>query len=208
MYDDVGEEAAVIESSNAQESKKATYDPSKYKTVLCKMFLVGNCKYGTSCNFAHGEDELSQRDKMTNEDLQKKFVDSKYKTVICSAWREGNCKFGEKCRFAHGEEDLASNQMRRQGVKRKNPWTEQGLHCPVVKRSRYGNSGLEAQVPSEISVAEIIEENDYLKKEVIRLQAQVDILLKAVGPIQDSGVARQPRYDSDYRRRTLKQSRY
>ena len=33
---------------------------SNYKTLLCKNFQNGNCKYGNNCGFAHGEHELKR----------------------------------------------------------------------------------------------------------------------------------------------------
>jgi len=56
-------------------------------------YLLGNCKYGDKCNFAHGEDELR-----STPDL--------FKTAICNLWTQGKCTAGEQCRFAHGYEDL------------------------------------------------------------------------------------------------------
>jgi hypothetical protein len=34
---------------------------NKYKTEICKYFQAGNCRYGKDCAFAHGKDEMKQK---------------------------------------------------------------------------------------------------------------------------------------------------
>jgi hypothetical protein len=34
---------------------------NKYKTEICKYFLTGNCRYGKDCAFAHGKDEMKEK---------------------------------------------------------------------------------------------------------------------------------------------------
>ncbi|KAG1703299.1 hypothetical protein DVH05_008208 [Phytophthora capsici] len=71
-----------------------------YKTELCKHFTEnGSCRYGSKCQFAHGEDEL--RGVLRHP---------KYKTTRCKAYLStGKCMYGSRCRFIHtrhpGEED-------------------------------------------------------------------------------------------------------
>jgi hypothetical protein len=48
-----------------------------YKTELCRSWEEkGTCRYGTKCQFAHGEDELRQVQRHP-----------KYKTEVCRVWR-------------------------------------------------------------------------------------------------------------------------
>ncbi|ETV92851.1 hypothetical protein H310_13042 [Aphanomyces invadans] len=63
-----------------------------YKTELCKHFVeTGTCRYGTKCQFAHGEDEL--RGVLRHP---------KYKTTKCKAFLStGKCTYGTRCRFIH-----------------------------------------------------------------------------------------------------------
>ena len=35
---------------------------TKKKTKLCKFYSQNKCKYGKECNYAHGQDELKQKD--------------------------------------------------------------------------------------------------------------------------------------------------
>lgn len=63
-----------------------------YKTELCKHFTEsGNCRYGSKCQFAHGEEEL--RGVLRHP---------KYKTTRCKAFvSTGKCMYGSRCRFIH-----------------------------------------------------------------------------------------------------------
>ncbi|KAI9907345.1 hypothetical protein PsorP6_004520 [Peronosclerospora sorghi] len=71
-----------------------------YKTELCKHYTEnGSCRYGSKCQFAHGEEEL--RGVLRHP---------KYKTTRCKAYvSTGKCMYGSRCRFIHtrhpGEED-------------------------------------------------------------------------------------------------------
>ncbi|KAG6897911.1 hypothetical protein C0992_009063 [Termitomyces sp. T32_za158] len=65
-----------------------------YKTELCRSWEEkGTCRYGTKCQFAHGEDEL-----------RKVARHPKYKTEICRTfWVSGTCPYGKRCCFIHTE---------------------------------------------------------------------------------------------------------
>ena len=64
----------------------------KWKTEICHYWeMNGSCKYGDSCAFAHGYDELNKR-KMSNN----------YKTKPCKQFFElGYCSYGVRCQFSH-----------------------------------------------------------------------------------------------------------
>ena len=40
--------------------------PDNYKTRLCTFYPKGNCKFGSTCNFAHGYSELRQTMLLSN----------------------------------------------------------------------------------------------------------------------------------------------
>ena len=65
----------------------------KYKTELCKYYEInGYCKYGESCAYAHGIENL--RSKVTNTTY--------YRTKKCVQFFEnGYCPYGNRCQFAH-----------------------------------------------------------------------------------------------------------
>jgi len=65
----------------------------KKKTELCSSWKsTGNCKYGISCAFAHGEHELQP----------KVHVPSMYKTKLCHQFHFQNyCPYGHRCQFIH-----------------------------------------------------------------------------------------------------------
>ena len=76
----------------------------RFKSKLCKPFEeTGRCRYGSSCNFAHGAEELSggrtERDAFKDDFLKK--------TRMCRHFvTQGVCPFGDTCGFAHGEDEL------------------------------------------------------------------------------------------------------
>ena len=65
---------------------------SKWKTEICHYWeMYGFCKYGDSCAFAHGTDELNKRKMSSN-----------YKTKPCKQFFElGYCSYGIRCQFSH-----------------------------------------------------------------------------------------------------------
>mmetsp|Transcript_91635 Transcript_91635/g.163094 ORF Transcript_91635/g.163094 Transcript_91635/m.163094 type:complete len:311 (-) Transcript_91635:526-1458(-) len=65
-----------------------------WKTVLCRDFPSGCCKFSTrDCIFAHGEDDLRASPDLT-------------RTSVCPAWlRNGHCE-DEGCRYAHAFSEL------------------------------------------------------------------------------------------------------
>ncbi|KAF5366313.1 hypothetical protein D9758_005716 [Tetrapyrgos nigripes] len=65
-----------------------------YKTELCRSWEEkGSCRYGSKCQFAHGEEELRE---VAHH--------PKYKTEICRTfWVSGSCPYGKRCCFIHTE---------------------------------------------------------------------------------------------------------
>lgn len=55
----------IMPTEEGQQTQKKTANPSNFKIVKCKNFeREGICKYGGTCTFAHGDQEL--RSKMEN----------------------------------------------------------------------------------------------------------------------------------------------
>jgi len=73
-----------------------------YKTEICRSFReTGACRYGSKCQFAHGEHEL--RPVMRHP---------KYKTEICRNFTEtGTCPYGTRCRFVHYQRQTSRDSM-------------------------------------------------------------------------------------------------
>lgn len=62
-----------------------------FKTELCKNYTeLRMCKYGESCQFAHGPEELREV-KHHNS----------WRTKTCAAWLQGGCTYGSRCCYAH-----------------------------------------------------------------------------------------------------------
>lgn len=85
-----------------------------YKTELCRSWEEkGTCRYGTKCQFAHGEDELRkvQRHPKVRHiflklslNLELTIFVAQYKTEICRTfWVSGSCPYGKRCCFIHTE---------------------------------------------------------------------------------------------------------
>lgn len=64
----------------------------KYKTEVCRNWEAGFCEFGERCAFAHGYQELRQKQFLTNN----------YKTKPCKQFFElGYCMYGSRCQFKH-----------------------------------------------------------------------------------------------------------
>ena len=76
---------------------EAKIDP-KFKTELCKSWVETKfCVYGNKCRFAHGKDEIF------NKNINK----TKYKLKDCSSFfQNGQCNYGSRCHFKHDERHL------------------------------------------------------------------------------------------------------
>lgn len=81
------------QSTKKSQTAVVEEDQQKYKTELCKNFQeTGKCKFGKSCMFAHGKDEMQPK---THVGLQ-------YKTKPCDKFtRQGFCPYGQRCCYIH-----------------------------------------------------------------------------------------------------------
>jgi len=102
-YEDLGYQQKAKNWDNSyyyiENDKTEEYNnfKTKWKTEICRYWeMYGECKFGDSCAFAHGESELKKR-KMTFN----------YKTKPCKQFFElGYCSYGCRCQFSHKKEDL------------------------------------------------------------------------------------------------------
>lgn len=70
-----------------------------YKTEICRSFAEnsGYCKYGSKCQFAHGENELRPVRRHP-----------RYKTKLCRNYSAtGSCPYDARCRFIHAPSDMS-----------------------------------------------------------------------------------------------------
>lgn len=81
-------------SSNLPTQLPPMVSSNRYKTELCRGFQEsGTCKYGSKCQFAHGEAELRGL-----------YRHPKYKTEPCRTFYNfGYCPYGSRCHFIHEE---------------------------------------------------------------------------------------------------------
>eukprot|EP00826_Nyctotherus_ovalis_P037123 TRINITY_DN3367_c0_g1_i4.p1 TRINITY_DN3367_c0_g1~~TRINITY_DN3367_c0_g1_i4.p1 ORF type:complete len:337 (+),score=68.68 TRINITY_DN3367_c0_g1_i4:69-1079(+) len=80
--------------SCSENGAKADAD-EKYKTELCKNWILcGRCSYGGKCRFAHGPNDL----------VNKQIYNPKYKSKKCEAFHNAlYCPYGVRCNFIHDE---------------------------------------------------------------------------------------------------------
>ena len=93
---------ADIDCNNAgytEKENKSEYNnfKTKWKTEICRYWeMYGECKFGESCAFAHGDSELKQKKLSFN-----------YKTKPCKQFFEsGYCSYGSRCQFSHKKENV------------------------------------------------------------------------------------------------------
>mmetsp|Transcript_10483 Transcript_10483/g.23813 ORF Transcript_10483/g.23813 Transcript_10483/m.23813 type:complete len:288 (-) Transcript_10483:122-985(-) len=64
------------------------------KTVMCRYYAKGKCRFGPSCQFAHSDAELKQLPDLS-------------KTKVCLKFMEGKCPLeASECPYAHGRDEL------------------------------------------------------------------------------------------------------
>jgi len=91
----LGKKSSINETPSIIVSNKVNEKPfiSKYKTEICVPFSIyGICKYGSSCAYAHGEQELRPKINLSEN----------YKTKLCKQFSETQqCQYGDRCWFIH-----------------------------------------------------------------------------------------------------------
>ncbi|KRX06728.1 hypothetical protein PPERSA_09130 [Pseudocohnilembus persalinus] len=92
----MGNRPQVLGQSNVQ----------KFKTQLCRHFKNGNCQLASSCQFAHGQQELRGNLPQQNFQRNQKQNMGNYKTARCKHFDQGFCKNQQNCTFAHGDAEL------------------------------------------------------------------------------------------------------
>uniref|UniRef100_A0A1I8A384 C3H1-type domain-containing protein n=1 Tax=Steinernema glaseri TaxID=37863 RepID=A0A1I8A384_9BILA len=84
-----------------------------YKTKMCKSMLdSGNCRYGSTCLFAHSMDELRVRSNLPM-DAMRRNLNYKYKTKLCNKYhRYGFCPYGDRCLFVHDPHEVQNGKSK------------------------------------------------------------------------------------------------
>ena len=72
---------------------KKPIDGTKYKTEMCRNWVeLHTCQYADKCNFAHGYEEL----------IDKNPANDKYKSKNCIPFHTKSvCSYGQRCLFLH-----------------------------------------------------------------------------------------------------------
>lgn len=80
--------------------KRDTEIKSKFKTEICRNWTQGCCEFGEKCIFAHGAEELRNKD----------YLASNYRTKKCKQFHEqGFCQYGSRCQFKHVDASDSGN---------------------------------------------------------------------------------------------------
>ena len=95
-------------NNEKEKSEEHNNFKTKWKTEICRNWeMYGECKYGNSCAFAHGDSELKTRKLSFN-----------YKTKACKQFFElGYCSYGIRCQFSHKKEDFLREKNKINGIK-------------------------------------------------------------------------------------------
>jgi len=84
-----------------------------YKTEMCRYYR-GGCVKGSSCSYAHGEEELRVAPELA-------------KTSLCQAWMKHSCPLSSKdCQFAHGWAEMRATPA----------FMEYGAHQSATKKKK------------------------------------------------------------------------
>ncbi|KAL3085270.1 hypothetical protein niasHS_010339 [Heterodera schachtii] len=91
--------------SHSNRSKSEPKKPEKFKTQLCHHYSQhGFCRFGSSCWFAHGENEL--RSVSGASSFSSPIGSRKPRSLVPRP--SPSLMFGSSCWFAHGEKELRS----------------------------------------------------------------------------------------------------
>ena len=106
---EVFQDSLSTSNSNSNKKKKPNVDLKKYKTEMCKNWeLFQQCKYGNKCRFAHGKDELLEKNLPNKQ---------KYKTKDCLSFSTtGVCPYGQRCLFQHDESKVKIEIVKEKGL--------------------------------------------------------------------------------------------
>ncbi|CAL8354018.1 unnamed protein product [Lota lota] len=95
----LGLSGASLCSSSLSLSSSSLSPPAttRYKTELCRTYQEsGVCKYGSKCQFAHGEEEVRGLHRHP-----------RYKTEACRTFHTvGFCPYGARCHFIHNADEM------------------------------------------------------------------------------------------------------
>jgi len=96
--EDKSNSSMISTNNNSRRSSGEVSFKAKYKTEICKFWeLNKTCKFGDSCAFAHGNNEMRQ----------KIIYSSSYKTKKCKQFFDfGFCLYGSRCQFLHQEREI------------------------------------------------------------------------------------------------------
>ena len=102
---------------------------AKWKTEMCHYWeMYGTCKFGDTCAFAHGPEELNKRKMSLN-----------YKTKPCKQFFElGYCSYGIRCQFSHKllKETKEENKVSYLKILKEFNNSDETISHEIIKRPR------------------------------------------------------------------------
>ena len=110
--------------SDDKSNQTGLFSSNKFKTEICKNFeLFAECKFGQSCFFAHGKNELRSKVDFSHF----------YKTKLCrNYFRHGFCHYSSRCQYFHLKpsavytelfESFVNKVYARIGAREEDTWT-------------------------------------------------------------------------------------
>jgi len=107
QLDQVQQAQVQAQQMRLQQQLQPDLPPKGYKTVICKFWENNMCAKGSSCTFAHGQEELQRFSGGTGAGAPISPLKlDRYKTKLCLFHMQGRCCKGPNCPYAHGLEEL------------------------------------------------------------------------------------------------------
>ncbi|KAI8806987.1 hypothetical protein BJ742DRAFT_679476, partial [Cladochytrium replicatum] len=113
------------------------------QSIPCKFYLMGHCKAGSACPFAHSKESTG--------------------TLVCMFYMKGNCRYGSACRLPHTQSTSSSSplsntsprQIPKSQLSGLSQLTANGIKRPAAPKPSYSQIARTAPLPAAPSVSSI-----------------------------------------------------
>jgi len=182
----ISEESSRWADLSSEASEADPQENAVIKSQICSFWKKGKCKRGSSCTFAHGNEELNEPvvleviacpfhragfcrlgDKCRN--LHDDIGADDPAPQVCKFWQMNKCREGSNCKFSHGEMQRSqSAYIRRASL------------CQFQSSGvcKFGDRCLQAHAEREL--VQDVNDNNESQTQLLRARAQSDFTGKKV----------------------------